>query len=183
MVYLKRDLMLFSLIYSDVSRGGYPAPKLSHDILYKLFFYSIDMKQNIFKLDKNSLKKMILEVIHILKLENPRIKAEKKVENALLYFLSEGGILNLERLKIRVDKEFKICEKKEIKYIGYFSKNYPKNLNELKDPPFMMFYRGYFPNEEELEKSLAIIGSRKPEKKYGQEVARRMGLLLAQNNW
>lgn len=121
--------------------------------------------------------------MHILKLENPRIKAEKRVENALLYFLSKDGILNLKKLKSRVDEEFEICEKEEIKYIGYFSKNYPKNLKELKDPPFMIFYRGYFPDENELEKSLAIIGSRKPEEKYGQEVAKRMGILLAQNNW
>ncbi|UUV19445.1 DNA-protecting protein DprA [Fusobacteria bacterium ZRK30] len=183
MVYQKGDLMLFSLIYADVSRGGYPAPKLSHDILYKLFFYSADRKQNIFRKDRNSLKKIILESVHILKLENPRIKAEKRVENALLYFLSEEGMLNLKRLKSRVDEEFEICEKEGIEYIGYSSKNYPKNLKELKDPPFMIFYRGYFPNESELEKSLAIIGSRKPEKKYGREVARRMGILLAQNNW
>lgn len=175
--------MLFSLIYSDVLEGRYPVPKLSHDILYKLFFYSVDRKQNIFKLDRNSLRKIILESVHILKLENPRIKAEKRVEKAVLYFLSEDGILNLERLKIRVEEEFQICEKEGIKFLGYFSKSYPKNLKELKDPPFMIFYRGYFPDEKELEKSLAIIGSRKPEKKYGREVARRMGMLLARNNW
>ncbi|WP_169712886.1 DNA-processing protein DprA [Psychrilyobacter atlanticus] len=116
-------------------------------------------------------------------MENPRIKAEKRVENTLLYFLSKDGILNLERLKSKIDEEFEICEKEGIEYIGYFSKNYPENLKELKDPPFMIFYRGYFPDENELEKSLAIIGSRKPEKKYGQEVAKRMGVLLAQNNW
>ena len=101
MIYLERDLMLFSLIYSDVSGGGYPTPKLNHDTLYKLFFYSVDRKQNIFKLDRISLRKIILESVHILKLENPRIKAEKKVENTVLYFLSEDGILNLERLKKR----------------------------------------------------------------------------------
>lgn len=183
MIYLERDLMLFSLIYSDVSGGRYPVPKLSHDILYQLFFYSVDRKQNIFKLDRSSLKKIILESVHILKLKNPRIKAEKRLEKTLLYFLSEDGILNMERLKSRVDGEFEICKKKGIKYIGYFSKNYPKNLKELKDPPFMIFYRGCFPDGTELEKSLAIIGTRKPDKKYGQEVARKMGLLLAQNNW
>jgi len=182
-VYLKRELMLFSLIYSDVIEGGYPVLKLSHDILYKVFFYSIDREQNIFKLDRISLRKIILESVHTLKLENPRIKAEKRVENAIAYFLSEDGIFNLERLKKRIEEEFKVCEKEGIKYIGYFSKNYPKNLRELKDPPFMIFYRGYFPNEEELDRSLAIIGSRKPEKKYGREVARRVGILLAQNNW
>ena len=183
MIYHDKELMLFSLIYSDISEGGYPVPKLSHDLLYKLFFYSVDKKQNIFKLDINSLEKIILEAVHILKLENPRIKGEKRVKNALLYFLSKHGVLNLERLKLRVGDEFKVCEKEKIKYIGYFSKDYPKNLKELKDPPFMIFYRGYFPSESELEKSLAIIGSRKPDKKYGREVAKRMGILLAQNNW
>ncbi len=175
--------MLFSLIYSDISKEGYPVPKLNHDTLYKLFFHSMGRKQNIFKTDSIFLKKIILESVHILKSENPRIKSEKRVENALSYFLSKDGILNLERLKIRADEEFEICEKEDIKYMGYFSKNYPKNLKELKDPPFMIFYRGYFPNEKELEKSLAIIGSRKPERKYGREVARRMGVLLAQNDW
>jgi len=182
-IYHDKELMLFSLIYSDISEGGYPVPKLSHDLLYKLFFYSVDRKQNIFKMDRNFLRKIILEAVHILKLENPRIKAEKRVKNALLYFLSKYGILNLERLELRVGDEFKVCEREKIKYIGYFSKDYPKKLKELKDPPFMIFYRGYFPSESELEKSLAIIGSRKPEKKYGREVAKRMGILLAQNNW
>ncbi|MEI6855963.1 DNA-processing protein DprA [Psychrilyobacter sp.] len=183
MLYTKEDFMLFSLIYSDVLQGRYPVPKLSHDTLYRLFFYSVDRKQNLFKLDKISLRKIILESVHILKLENSRIKAEKRVENAVLYFLSEDGILNLEKLKIRVDKEFEICEKEKIEYIEYFSKKYPKNLKELEDPPFMIFYRGCFPSEKELEKSLAVIGSRKPEKKYGREIARRMGVLLARNNW
>jgi DNA processing protein len=182
-IYLKKDLMLFSLIYSDILEGEYPAPKLDHNILYKLFFYSLDKEQNIFKLDQISLRKMILKSLHTLKLGNHRIKIEKKIENTISYFLSEQGILNLEKLKCRVEKEFQICKKKKIKYIGYFCKNYPIYLKELKDPPFMIFYKGYFPNEKELEKSLAIIGSRKPEKKYGREVARRMGILLARNNW
>lgn len=129
------------------------------------------------------MRKTILKSIHILKQVNPRIKIEKRIENAILYFLSEDGILNLERLKIKVKKEFKICEEEKIEYIGYFSKDYPKNLKELKDPPFLIFYKGCFPSDKELEKSLAIIGSRKPEKKYGREIARRMGALLAQNNW
>jgi len=183
MIYRERDLLLFSLIYSDISEGVYPTPKLSHDILYKLFFYSISKRQNIFKLDIDSLRKMILETVDILKSDSPRINDKKKVEDTLLYFLSEGGIFNLERLKIRIDFEFKICEKEKIRYIGYFSKDYPKNLKKLRDPPFMIFYKGYFPSEEELVKSLAIIGNRDPEKKYGREVARRMGLLLAENNW
>jgi len=183
MIYLNKELMLFSLIYSDIFQGKYPIPKLSHNILYKLFFYSLDKEQNIFKLDRISLRKIILKSLCILKLENHRIKIEKIIENTISYFLSEEGILNLEKLKNRVEKEFQICKKENIKYIGYFSKNYPKNLKKLKDPPFIIFYKGCFPSDEELEKSLAIIGSRKTEKKYGREVAREMGRLLAQNNW
>ncbi|HAS79303.1 MAG TPA: hypothetical protein DCR90_00150 [Fusobacteriaceae bacterium] len=156
---------------------------MSHDILYKLFFYSLKEEKNLFKLEQVSLKEMILKSLHILKLKNRRIQLEKKKENALLYFLSEKGILNLKKLKCRVEKEFQICKKENIRYIGYFSKDYPIHLKELKGPPFMIFYKGYFPNEKELERSLAIIGSRKPEKKYGREVARRMGIFLAQNNW
>lgn len=183
MLYTNRDFMLFSLIYSDVLQKVYPAPKLSHDILYKLFFYSVKKKENLFKLDKVSLRRIILESIHILKIENPKVNAEKKIKNAISYFLSEDGILNLKRLKNRIDDEFEICKKEKIKYIEYFSKSYPNNLKELKDPPFIIFYKGYFPNEKELNKSLAIIGSRKPEKKYGRKIARIMGVLLAQNNW
>jgi len=156
---------------------------LSHDILYKLFFYSLKEEQNIFRMEQISLRKMILKSLDILKLRNNRIQLEKKKENVVSYFFSEKGILNLEKLQFRVEKEFQICKKENIKYIGYFSKYYPTYLKELEDPPFMIFYKGYFPSEKELEKSLAIIGSRKPEKKYGREVARRMGILLAQNNW
>lgn len=134
-------------------------------------------------MEQISLREMILKSLDILKLRNNRIQLEKKKENVVSYFFSEKGILNLEKLQFRVEKEFQICKKENIKYIGYFSKYYPTCLKELEDPPFMIFYKGYFPSEKELEKSLAIIGSRKPEKKYGREVARRMGILLAQNNW
>jgi len=183
MLYSKENFMLFSLIYSDLGGGRFKTPNLPHDILYRIFFHSIDKNKNIFELDNFRLESLILESAHILKQENSRIKIEKRIEGAMLYFLSEDGTENLNRLKRRVEMEFLICEKEKIKYIDYMSVDYPKNLKELKDPPFMIFYKGYFPKDEELKKSLAIIGSRNPDEIYGVEVAKRMGNFLSKNNW
>jgi DNA processing protein len=184
MLYTEKDMMLFSLIYSDLDGNQrFHSPKFPHDILYRIFFHSISKNKNIFKVDDLILKNLILEGAHILKQENPRINIEKRIEKATKYLLSEGGKINLNQLKIKIEREFLICDKEKIKYIEYFSPNYPKNLKKLKDPPFMIFYIGNFPEDMELERSLAVIGSRNPDKVYGVEVAKRMGKLLAKNNW
>ena len=183
MLYTNEDFMLFSLIYSDLGGERFKSPKLNHDILYRIFFHSIEKKKNIFNLDSSLLKKLILESVHILKQENPRINSESRLEKAILYFLSFYGKENLERLKNEIVKEFLMCKREKIIYIGYSSEFYPKNLKELKDPPFMIFYKGIFPKNKELENSMSIVGSRNPDKVYGEVVAKRMGKFLAQNNW
>ncbi len=183
MLYSKEEFMLFSLIYSDLGGGRFKTPNLPHDLLYRMFFHSLYKNRNIFKINDSQLENLILESAHILKQENPRIKIEKRIEVAEEYFLSKEGKENLKNLKGRIDREFLVCEKENIRYIDYLSTDYPKNLKKLKDPPFMIFYRGYFPKDRELEKSLAIIGSRNPDKKYGVEVAKRMGKFLSKNNW
>jgi DNA processing protein len=177
-------MVMFSIIYSKVEKkNGFLSAKIHHDILYRLFFHSNYKNENIFNLTKEELKKIILESAHILKQENSRIKVEERVKNIMSYFFDETQGKNLEILKERAKKELRICKEKKIKYIDYFSRKYPNSLKKLRYPPFVIFYKGYFPKDIELERALAVIGTRNPDEKYGVEVAKRVGKLLGENKW
>ena len=67
-------------------------------------------------------------------------------------------------------------EKKNIRYTFPGEGRYPKLLNEIPDPPSVLYYIGTIEPDPEL--SIAIIGSRHPSK-YGIEVAKRFGYELA----
>ncbi len=183
MLYSKEDFMLFSLIYSDLTLDKFRTPKLSHDILYEIFFLSLKNQKNIFFLEKNYFERLIKDAATLLLRKNPRINVQLKMNKCKSYFLSATGKSNLEVLKKRVKKEIIICNKLGIHYIFFGQDKYPKTLNFLDMPPFVLFYKGVFPSNNELKKSLAIIGTRFPEKKYGKEVAKRVGKLLALNKW
>ena len=60
------------------------------------------------------------------------------------------------------------CEKKGIKICSVFSKEYPKLLKEIYQPPVVLFYRGTLPREEDF--CLAMVGSRKFTR-YGERIA------------
>lgn len=67
--------------------------------------------------------------------------------------------------------------KKDIKYLVYFDKNYPRFLKEIFDPPLVLFYKG---NIDLVKKpSLAMIGSRKAST-YGLKIAGQFSRQLAQ---
>lgn len=181
MLYSLNDFMLLSLIYSDFDKGKFPKPALEHKSLYSLFWKSLEESVNIFEADSNILRKLIFEVTKQMKSENPRIDIEKRTKALNEFFIEDKE--RLKKLRLRIEKEFELCNEYDIKYITYFSNEYPVSLKELKDPPFMLFYKGYLPKNSELQKSLAIIGTRNPEERYGKEIAKRSGKLLADIGW
>ena len=101
--------------------------------------------------------------------------SENNIEKILFVF----DKLNL--YKIEAEKIVKNCEEKNIKIFYYSYENYPKNLMDIKESPYVIFVKGNLPSNEELEKSFAIVGTRKPSKE-GIDFARDIGQYLSKNN-
>ncbi len=90
-----------------------------------------------------------------------------------------------ERVRTRLSEAAKpgfldaFLEQLESKHIDFTypgKRNYPTLLNEIKDPPSVLYYIGRIEPDPEL--SIAIVGSRHPTK-YGLEMAKRFGAELA----
>ncbi len=71
---------------------------------------------------------------------------------------------DLDSYKIRLEKAL-------VKYLAIEDKNYPKSLKEIQSPPLVLYIMGELKPED--EKSLAVIGSRKPSA-YGREVTQKL---------
>ncbi len=69
--------------------------------------------------------------------------------------------------KFTPEKELKNLGAKKIALLALEDENYPKNLKEIPDPPFLIFVRGELKSEDEF--SLAVVGSRKMSS-YGYQV-------------
>jgi len=74
------------------------------------------------------------------------------------------------------DAFLELLEAKQIDFTYPGKRNYPKLLNEIKDPPSVLYYIGRIEPDPEL--AIAIVGSRHPTK-YGLEMAKRFGGELA----
>ena len=156
-MYSKEELLIFSFINSNYDIS-------IQNLTYKIFNFSNKENINFFKLNK-------LEKIEFLK--------SFFSENNMKKILNIFDRINL--YKIEVEKIIKNCEEKNIKIFYYSYENYPKNLMDIKESPYVIFVKGNLPSNEELEKSFAIVGTRKPSKE-GIEFARDIGEYLAKNN-
>ncbi len=156
-MYSKEELLIFSFINSNYDIS-------IQNLTYKIFNFSNKENINFFKL--NRIKK-----IEFLK----SFFSEDNIEKILSVF----DKLNL--YKIEVEKIIKNCEEKNIKIFYYSYENYPKNLMNIKESPYVIFVKGNLPSNEELEKSFAIVGTRKPSKE-GIDFARDIGQYLFKNN-
>lgn len=176
MLYNVQEYFIWSILYSlrpikENEKNDFNKNRMINlNFLYSLFKYSYENKINIFKLNKNE-----LELILISQLSKTKLQEEKK-EKHLNIFLKK-----MENLKLQVEKEMNLCKNHDIKYITYEDENYLARLKKLENPPFIIFYKGYLPNEEELKNSLAIIGSRETVQ-YSEETARKSGEILSKNN-
>ena len=156
-MYSKEELLIFSFINSNYDIS-------IQNLTYKIFNFSNIENINFFKLNK-------LEKIEFLK----SFFSENNMEKILNIF----DRINL--YKIEVEKIIKNCEEKNIKIFYYSYENYPKNLMNIKESPYVIFVKGNLPSNEELEKSFAIVGTRKPSKD-GIDFAMDIGGYLSKNS-
>ena len=156
-MYSKEELLIFSFINSNYDIS-------IENLTYKIFNFSNKENINFFKLNK-------IEKIEFLK----SFFSEDNIEKILFIF----DKLNL--YKIEVEKIIKNCEEKNIKIFYYSYENYPKSLINIKESPYVIFVKGNLPIDEELEKSFAIVGTRKPSKE-GINFAGDIGSYLSKNN-
>ena len=156
-MYSKEELLIFSFINSNYDIS-------IQNLSYKIFNFSNIENINFFKLNR-------IEKIEFLK----SFFSEDKIEKILFVFDK------LALYKMEVEKIIKNCEKKNIKIFYYSYENYPKNLIDIKESPYVIFVKGNLPSNEELEKSFAIVGTRKPSKD-GIDFARDIGQYLSKNN-
>ncbi|WP_338954029.1 DNA-protecting protein DprA [Fusobacterium nucleatum] len=156
-MYSKEELLIFSFINSNYDIS-------IQNLTYKIFNFSNKESINFFKLNR-------IEKIEFLK----SFFSEDNIEKILSVFDK------LALYKIETEKIIKNCEEKNIKIFYYSYENYPKNLMNIKESPYVIFIKGNLPSNEELEKSFAIVGTRKPSKE-GIDFARDIGQYLSQNS-
>ena len=156
-MYNKEELLIFSFINSNYDIS-------IQNLTYKIFNFSNKENINFLKLNK-------IEKIEFLK----SFFSEDNIEKILSVF----DKLNI--YKIEAEKIVKNCEEKSIKIFYYSYENYPKNLMDIKESPYVIFVKGNLPSNEELEKSFAIVGTRKPSKE-GIDFARDIGQYLSKNS-
>ena len=156
-MYSKEELLIFSFINSNYDIS-------IQNLSYKIFNFSNIENINFFKLNR-------IEKIEFLK----SFFSEDNIEKILFVFDK------LALYKIEVEKIIKNYEEKNIKIFYYSYENYPKNLIDIKESPYVIFVKGNLPSNEELEKSFAIVGTRRPSKE-GIDFARDIGQYLSKNN-
>ena len=156
-MYSKEELLIFSFINSNYDIS-------IQNLTYKIFNFSNKENINFFKLNR-------IEKIEFLK----SFFSEDNIEKILFVFDK------LALYKMEIEKIIKNCEEKNIKIFYYSYENYPKNLINIKESPYVIFVKGNLPIDEELEKSSAIVGTRKPSKE-GINFAGDIGSYLSKNN-
>ncbi len=73
-------------------------------------------------------------------------------------------------------------ERRAIRVIHRFSPEYPGRLNQLKNPPTALFLRGELNLQEQVDRSVAIVGTRKPDAR-GLELTREVAEYFAARGW
>ena len=156
-MYSKEELLIFSFINSNYDIS-------IQNLSYKIFNFSNIENINFFKLNR-------IEKIEFLK----SFFSEDNIEKILFVFDK------LALYKMEVEKIIKNCKERNIKIFYYSYENYPKNLIDIKESPYVIFIKGNLPSNEELEKSFAIVGTRKPSKD-GIDFAMDIGGYLSKNS-
>ena len=174
MLYNKEDYMKFALIVSDhEGQINYPKPKLKLNLLTALFQNSLHKNLNIFNSSLKERERIITTAFKQNSYYQNRVQKAKQV------FLNEEY---QSKLASQVEPELELCQEHNINYVVYESKDYPTPLDQINYPPLMLFYQGQLPSDAELEKSMAVVGSRDCEE-YGQNIAYSAGEILSQHGW
>lgn len=119
------------------------------------------------------------------------VKAFTKFEKAQeIWMASESELLGadlppglverfkIERENIEPQKYFDNLIKNKIGIISIFDKNYPENLKDIKNPPYVLFVKGEVKPDDAI--SVAIVGTRKPSS-YGKRITLKLASELAAN--
>lgn len=148
-MYSNEEMILWSLIYSKTkSTGKFEFFRISPTKLFKIFKESCNQNLNLFKLSFSQKENFFKEI------------AIDITEDIFNIFFE-----NIDRLNAQLSKEIEVIKNHKISYITYFSDTYPLSLKNSSLPPFVIFYKGILPKESEIEKSIAIIGTRTPKEK------------------
>jgi len=89
----------------------------------------------------------------------------------------ESDILNANNIANRIIEQ---CNDLEIGIVDFTSPLYPVKLNDLKNKPVLLYYRGKI-DRLNSKPSIAIIGTREPSK-YGVEITKMYSTYLVEND-
>ncbi len=95
-------------------------------------------------------------------------------------YLTQRDIMAIReaRKNINLEKDYEVLEKKNLRFIPFYSDEYPDKLKEIASPPYALYVRGHLPNPD--KKAVAIVGARSCTR-YGEKYAMEYGEKLAQN--
>ena len=101
---------------------------------------------------------------------------ETRLEKQLFLNDQDMEILKCAKKAADIEEKWKRIEKKQIRFIPYFSEEYPEKLKVIADPPYALYVLGRLPDEN--RKSAAIVGARNCTS-YGEQMALQYGRSLA----
>lgn len=159
-MYTKEELLIFSYINSNYDIS-------IQNQINKIFKLTLDEKINFIEADIK-LKKYLLE----------KYFTEKNINSLLKIFSNDS----LYFYKKEIESALALCIKEQIKIYYYDHENFPKSLNRIKNPPFVIFVKGKLPNDEELKSSFALVGTRKTNIE-GENFTKDIALYLNKNNF
>ena len=120
-----------------------------------------------------------------------RLLREEYGEGKTVYYIEEIQLRFLDFLEDKdveailharkdknIEKEWRRMTEKNIRFIPYFSEQYPNRMRQIDDAPYALYVKGRLPEEGRL--SAAVVGARKCTP-YGEETALEYGECLAQN--
>lgn len=176
-MYTKEEMVILSMIYSEYTDEQYPKEKVDHELLFETFRLSLRLGKSIF--DKICRIGLIEESVTVLQEKNSRKDYTKRCEQLIRYFdnFDYDGYFE------RAQQEISLAENNNIKIITYLDTKYPTHLKAIGIPPFVLYIKGLFPTLNELKRSLAIIGSRQMDEKYGKTLATKLGEHLLNSAW
>jgi len=100
----------------------------------------------------------------------------RKMKTSRAFFQAPALTSEIEKA---VDHEINIAEKENISHCFFMDSDYPKRLLRCNDAPYMFAYKGA--NRFNIEKSLAIVGTRNATS-YGKDLVRRVIADLSAQN-
>lgn len=156
-MYSKEELLIFSIINSKHDIG-------IQNLVNKIFKFSNKENLNFFNLNREDKIEFLNNFL-----------SEENIEKILDIFEKDDFYM------FEIEKIRKTCEEKNINIFYHSYENYPESLMNIKESPYVIFVKGTLPIDKELEKSFAIVGTRKASRE-GISFAKDIGTYLAKNN-